>query len=177
MVKIRLAGNIIDRFETSNTKFAVMEVKRKTGIIDTVFILDNEQLFQPGTKTEINGEVLARKFSKETRKMWYIRPLAVTKIDFGWHNQVEGEVIVSDVPKFRQTPAGKRILDLSLNDADNKCYLYAIVFNDLAEELYATIKKGDRIKITKARLQSRLYGPELNQLMIHEILINEIQKL
>lgn len=180
MVKIKISGNVVERFETSNTKFAVVEVKRKSGTGDRIFVLDNAEQLVVGRRVEVKGDLITRKFTRESRKMWYVVPNiidGIVDIQGGWHNQVEAEVRISDNIKLRETPAGKKIAELTFNDEENHCYLYAIAFNEYAEELFATIKKGDKVKVTKARLQSRWYGPETNQSMVNELLINELSKI
>lgn len=176
MVTAKITGDVVERLTTNGHSFLAVSVKRKSGTADIVFVRDDEGQLYGLHRLSIEGQVITKRFTKDTRKIWYVDGTA-TDVKGGWKNELTAtNLVVSEEPKIRTTPAGKKVIEVTLNCLDNKCYVYAIAFNDYAEKLYSDIKKGDKLVITKGRLQSRWYGPEDDRKMVNEILINEAHK-
>lgn len=178
MIKAKLVGDVQDRFQFGTDKFAVLNVHRPSGVIDVIYVRDPFELMEVGSRMKIEGEVVTRKYSRDTRKIWFVEPTNSQKAEGeGQVNYLTGWATLTDEPKLRQTPLGKTIAELAFNSAENRCYLYAIAFGDYAKQVAATFKKGDKVKIIKGRLQSRIYHQDTNPEMINEMLLAEIQKI
>lgn len=155
-----LIGILKEPAVEGRAKFYYLEIPRLSGKIDRIRVKFNNyfngEMFLD-KKVKLKDAHLRTYTDKHSKKLYiYVTTTDIEETEEKYNNQIAIDVAIVKVPVYRETPLGRKILDLLIvNNFERSNYIPALMWDKYADQ-YKDLKVSDELKLV-GMLQSREY--------------------